>query len=83
MTIQRVTAADPAHFRVPLEAWLAVDLDLHGWEAHQPSFGDAGACVQGDLDLTAVLGGCVRDLDHEQDMFRLWVGRAVGVGARD
>src|SRR3989304_1868605 len=57
-----VTAAGRAHFGVPVGARFAVDLDSLAWEAHQPSFGDAGARVQGNLHVTVVIGWRVRHL---------------------
>jgi len=51
-------------------------------EIHEPHFGDARRRVQRHFDVTIVLEGSVRDLDHEQDVLRLGVGRAIGVCAR-
>src|SRR2546426_12738518 len=46
---------------------------------HEPSLGDAGARVQGDLHLAVVVGRRVRDLDQEQDVSRLGVPATVEV----
>src|SRR6266550_9163095 len=67
---ERRVAAEDLLVGVGVAAGFSMSFDAIRREVHEPRFGDTGPGVAGELGVTVVSEGGIRDLDDEQDVAR-------------
>src|SRR6266571_8267850 len=78
---ERRLAAEDLLVGVHVTSGLPMSFDAIRCEVHEPCFGHTGPGVAGELGVTVVSEGGIRDLDDEQDVARGGMLRRVEVSA--